>query len=99
MIRIVEKLPADSRASILTAGLLGDNYIGLQPGFEETEFLKDGGLISAQNTDSALQLENLVSKFMSGQASKPRAQTEKNATPNASPEVVKPSENIKSNKP
>lgn len=64
----VDKLPDDTRASILTAGLLGDNYIGLTPGFNEAEFLHEGSLIPVENTDSALVLESLVSKFLAGQA-------------------------------
>ncbi len=62
------KLPVDSRASILTAGLLGDNYISLTPGFSENEYLKEGDTISVSNTDSAVVLEQLISKFLAGQA-------------------------------
>src|SRR5690349_6053254 len=36
----VNNLPDDTKANILTAGLLGDNYISLTPGFSET-FLKE----------------------------------------------------------
>ncbi|MDB6095735.1 MAG: organic solvent transporter substrate-binding protein [Francisellaceae bacterium] len=62
-------IPEDSRAAILTAGLLGDNYIGLFPGFDNDAFLKDGSNIPLENTDSAIVLEQLISKFVSGQAS------------------------------
>lgn len=65
----VDKLPVDSRASILTAGLLGDNYISLVPGFNETEFLQEGSNIPLSSTDSAVILEQLISKFLAGQAS------------------------------
>jgi phospholipid/cholesterol/gamma-HCH transport system substrate-binding protein len=65
----VKKLPADTRASILTAGLLGDNYIGLSPGFDDSKFLQEGSLITIENTDSAVILEQLISKFVAGQAS------------------------------
>ncbi len=65
----VENLPIDTRASILTAGLLGDNYISLTPGFSETEFLKEGDVIPMGSTDSAVILEQLISKFLAGQAS------------------------------
>ncbi len=65
----VDKLPIDTRASILTAGLLGDNYISLLPGFNETEFLREGNNISIGNTDSAVILEQLISKFLAGQVS------------------------------
>jgi len=70
----VKNLPSDTRASILTAGLLGDNYISLTPGFSEDQFLKEGDIIPLGSTDSAIVLEQLVSKFMAGQVSsnKPR---------------------------
>jgi phospholipid/cholesterol/gamma-HCH transport system substrate-binding protein len=62
----VAGLPADSRASILTSGLLGDSYISLTPGFSD-ESLKDGDVITVGNTDSAIILEQLVSKFLANQ--------------------------------
>jgi phospholipid/cholesterol/gamma-HCH transport system substrate-binding protein len=61
-------IPDDTKASILTAGLLGDNYIGLTPGFSE-HYFKEGSHISQENTNKAVVLEELVSKFVSGQAS------------------------------
>ncbi|GGO82879.1 outer membrane lipid asymmetry maintenance protein MlaD [Marinobacterium nitratireducens] len=54
-------LSRDSSAQILTAGLLGEQYIGIIPGADD-EMLKDGDMI--ENTQSALVLENLVSKFL-----------------------------------
>lgn len=65
----VVQLPEDSRASILTAGLLGDNYISVTPGFSEDKFLKANDLIPVSNTDSAVILEQLISKFLAGQSS------------------------------
>ena len=53
-------LPIDSAASILTSGLLGDNYIGIELGRDE-EFLKDGDILIF--TSQALLLEDLISKF------------------------------------
>ncbi len=67
--KAVAKLPNDSRASILTAGLLGDNYISLTAGFNDNEYLKEGDTITVSNTDSAVVLEQLISKFLAGQAS------------------------------
>ena len=64
----ISNLPNDTTASILTAGLLGDNYIGLNPGFS-TEYLKAGDNIPLENTNKAVVLEELVSKFFSSQAS------------------------------
>jgi len=54
-------VPDDSAASILTAGLLGDNYISLEPGAEETS-LKNGDII--QETHSAMILERLIGQFL-----------------------------------
>jgi phospholipid/cholesterol/gamma-HCH transport system substrate-binding protein len=62
------KIPDDSDASIQTQGLLGGKYVGLGAGGSET-FLKQGSQIAL--TQSALVLENLISKFFSSQASKP----------------------------
>lgn len=56
-------LPKDSSAKILTAGLLGDNYIGLEPGMEDV-VLKPGDLIEL--TQQAVLLEDLISKFAVG---------------------------------
>lgn len=67
--RLGGKLPADTRASIMTAGLLGDNYIALAPGFSEKEFLSEGSQIPVDNTDSAVVLEQLISKFVANQVS------------------------------
>lgn len=53
--------PKDSSAQILTAGLLGEKYVGLLPGAEE-QALKDKDRI--QLTQSALGLENVVSQFL-----------------------------------
>ncbi|MEN9946512.1 MAG: outer rane lipid asymmetry maintenance protein MlaD [Pseudomonadota bacterium] len=57
----------DSSAEILTTGLLGEQYIGLQSG-ADPELLKNGDTISL--TSSALVLEQLISKFMTNMTSK-----------------------------
>ena len=54
-------IPEDSSATILTSGLLGDQYIGLEPGGAE-QYLKDGDVIRV--TQSALVLEKLVSQVI-----------------------------------
>lgn len=59
--------PVDTSASIQTAGLLGEQYIGLSAGAEE-ENLKDGGEITY--TQSAVVLEELISKFLFSSAEK-----------------------------
>jgi len=55
------QLPADTSASILTAGLLGEQYIGLEPGGEE-ELLKNGSAL--EMTQSAVVLEQLIGQFL-----------------------------------
>ncbi len=54
-------LPTDTTAIILTSGVLGEQYIGIEPGGEET-FLKNGDQIIL--TQSALVLENLIGQFL-----------------------------------
>ena len=55
------RFPKDSSIKILTSGLLGDNYIGLEPG-AEAEMLKANDRI--RMTQSAVVLENLISQFL-----------------------------------
>lgn len=57
------KLPVDTTASIVTAGLLGDRYISLQLGGEE-QYLKSGDEITM--TESAVILERLIGKLIHG---------------------------------
>lgn len=59
-------IPYDSSASILTAGLLGEKYIGIVPG-AALDPLKDGDEILF--TQSAVVLENLISKYLFNTAS------------------------------
>ena len=58
-------LPTDTSASIFTAGLLGEQFIGLQPGAEE-EYLVDGSEIEL--TQSAMILEQLIGQFIYNKA-------------------------------
>jgi phospholipid/cholesterol/gamma-HCH transport system substrate-binding protein len=55
------EIPADSSAAILTSGVLGDRYVGLEPG-GDLAVLEDGDEIFV--TQSAVVLEQLVSKFL-----------------------------------
>lgn len=57
--------PKDSSAKILTAGLLGDQYIGIEPGGDEKN-LADGDVIT--QTQSAMVLENLIGQFLFNKA-------------------------------
>jgi phospholipid/cholesterol/gamma-HCH transport system substrate-binding protein len=61
------QIPDDSDASILTSGLLGSQYIGLQAGGSDTN-LQAGSEI--QLTQSAMILEKLVSKYLFSSGSK-----------------------------
>lgn len=56
-----DNIPDDASASILTSGLLGEQYIGIEPGGSET-YLKHGSEI--QLTQSAMVLENLIGQVM-----------------------------------
>jgi phospholipid/cholesterol/gamma-HCH transport system substrate-binding protein len=62
-----DQIPDDSDASILTQGILGGQYIGLEPG-GSPEFFADNDEI--QFTQSALVLEQLISKYLFSQADK-----------------------------
>ncbi len=59
------QFPKDSSAKILTSGLLGEQYIGLEAGGDE-QMLADGGKIT--QTQSAIVLENLISQFLYNKA-------------------------------
>ncbi len=58
-------IPTDSSASIFTAGLLGEQYIGLEAGAEE-EFLQNGDVLEL--TQSALVLEQVIGQFLFSKA-------------------------------
>lgn len=61
-----QAFPIDTAASIYTAGLLGENYIGLEPGAEE-DYLQEGDEITL--TQPALVLEQVIGQFLFSQAS------------------------------
>jgi len=60
-----DTIPVDSFASIFTAGLLGEQYVGLDPGGSQ-EFLRDGDRIG--QTQSALVLEQMIAQFLFNKA-------------------------------
>ncbi|WP_374673413.1 outer membrane lipid asymmetry maintenance protein MlaD [Ideonella sp.] len=64
-IRSDVQFPRDSSAKILTSGLLGDQYIGIEPGGDEKNFTP-GTLIT--QTQSAVVLENLIGQFLFNKA-------------------------------
>jgi len=59
------ELPIDSSAAIRTAGLLGDQFVSLEPGAED-ELLKPGEVFTY--TESALSLDKLVGRLVHGDA-------------------------------
>lgn len=73
------KLPSDSMASVKTSGLIGDKFIALSPGAEES-FLKAGERITL--TESAVDLESLIGKMAFGSVDKEKNTKENNGQPN-----------------
>ena len=59
------RFPKDSAAKILTSGLLGDQYVGLEPGGDDKD-LAPGDTLA--QTQSAVVLENLIGQFLTGKA-------------------------------
>jgi len=59
------KFPNDSSARILTSGLLGDQYLGIEPGAQEKNF---AGGEEIKQTQSAVVLESLISQFLFSKA-------------------------------
>jgi phospholipid/cholesterol/gamma-HCH transport system substrate-binding protein len=62
------QFPKDSSAKILTAGLLGDQYVGMDPGGDDKN-LQPGETLP--QTQSAVVLENLIGQFLSSKAEAP----------------------------
>lgn len=60
-----DRFPKDTSASIFTAGLLGEQYIGLEPG-GESGYLADGDEIRL--TQSAVVLEQVIGQFLYSKA-------------------------------
>ncbi len=56
-----DRIPEDTFANIFTAGLLGEQYVGLDPGGSD-EYLKDGDTL--EHTQSALVLEQIIGQFL-----------------------------------
>lgn len=60
--------PKDSSLKILTSGLLGEQYVGIEPGGDERN-LAQGDVVT--QTQSAVVLENLISQFLFNKAAEP----------------------------
>jgi phospholipid/cholesterol/gamma-HCH transport system substrate-binding protein len=67
-------LPVDSRAAIRTEGLLGDQYVALEPGGED-DLLEDGDEI--EFADAAISIEGLIGKFVHNAGIEPDDETGK----------------------
>ena len=59
------QFPSDSSARILTSGLLGDQYIGIEPGGQDKMFAQGDEI---KQTQSAIVLESLISQFLFSKA-------------------------------
>lgn len=59
--------PVDSSADILTNGLLGEQYISISPGHEKDMISQNGSIVF---TNSAIVMEQIVSKFLNNFSSK-----------------------------
>lgn len=57
--------PNDSMLKIMTSGLLGDQYVGVEAGYGDVAWKQDD---QVTNTQSAVVLENLIGQFMNSKA-------------------------------
>jgi len=80
------KLPTDSMASIKTSGLIGDKFVALSPGAEDT-YLNPGERITM--TESAVDLESLIGKVAFGSVDK-KDDAPPAAAPTPVPEPAEP---------
>jgi phospholipid/cholesterol/gamma-HCH transport system substrate-binding protein len=75
------QFPVDSSAKILTAGLLGDQYVGIEPGSDDKN-LANGDLI--KQTQSAVVLENLIGQLIFNKAADMGSSSTPSSAPGAS---------------
>ena len=70
------ELSDESKASIVTAGIIGEQYISITPGFYDEDFgfeyLKEGDFI--RDTGSAVVLEELIAKFLYNSSSEDKSE-------------------------
>ena len=66
------QFPKDTAAKILTSGLLGDQYVGLEPGGDDRNLAAGDNIAQTQ---SAVVLENLIGQFMTGKAAEAGSET------------------------
>ncbi|HET6546281.1 MAG TPA: outer membrane lipid asymmetry maintenance protein MlaD [Rhodanobacteraceae bacterium] len=80
-------LPDDSAAAIFTSGLLGDQYVAIQPG-GSPDLLKDGDEFVL--TQSSLQIEDLIGKFLVGGSGPGKSEGAADKPSDQPPESPKP---------
>ncbi|MEO7935668.1 MAG: outer membrane lipid asymmetry maintenance protein MlaD [Dokdonella sp.] len=81
-------IPDDSGAAIFTSGLLGDQYVGVQPGGSPVAFKNGDEFILTQ---SSMQLEDLIGKFLvSGDSSKTPPKTDASTSDTVEPASKNP---------
>jgi len=73
----VKDIPDDSTASILTSGLLGDNYVAITPMYSN-QYLQQGSII--QETHSAMILEKMIGQLIFNVGQSAKSDNHKNAT-------------------
>ncbi|CNC57148.1 outer membrane lipid asymmetry maintenance protein MlaD [Yersinia pseudotuberculosis] len=88
------QIPDTSSLAVRTSGLLGEQFLALNVGFEDpemgTSILKDGGTI--QDTKSALVLEDLIGQFLyKSSGDSPAVSETAPATETAAPQTAVPS--------
>jgi len=86
-----DTIPTDTTANVLTAGLLGEQYIGLSAGGSD-EYLKNGDEIEL--TQSAMVLEEVISRFLFNKAENGAEKKESASAAGAPEEDVEPDNSI-----
>ena len=81
------KLPIDTNAKIVSDGLLGSKYVALEPGAEE-KLLQQGGEIT--HTQSAINIEDLVSRYIFSGSAKKDSKGGSDKDPSAPPAAKAP---------
>ena len=84
------KLPVDTAAKITSDGLLGTNYVALEPGGDE-KTIADGGQITA--TQDPVNIVDMVGRFIFGSTSKPSSdqhQSQPGASSTPKPSTTQP---------
>jgi len=76
-----DKISSDSKASIQTSGIIGEQYVAITPGFYDEDmgstYLKNGDYIN--DTGSAVVLEDLISKFVFNSSQDKKSEDNKTA--------------------